>query len=136
EGLDAAFAGVAAWHAQVVRTLRPLRQRLKFGFEPVDPELVKRFRARIQKTEIDAEHIEQLALAASAAAAAPPRSQTGPTIGAGAGAAMAADPLAAYSARLEVKPGAEDMAALRVVLGTAFALPGDAVQGHLDRAFA
>jgi uncharacterized protein (TIGR02444 family) len=136
DALEAAFADIASWHAQVVRTLRPLRQRLKFGFAPVDPEVVKHFRARIQKIEIDAEHIEQLALAASAAAAGPPRPEIGATESAG----HAAQHAAAYLARLGVHPGgklgAEDMEGLRVILDAAFALPEDAVRAHLERAFA
>ena len=131
EPLEAAFAAIAPWHAQVVRTLRPLRQRLKFGFEPVDPEIVKRFRARIQKIEIDAEHIEQLALAASTAAAGPAR----PEIGAGEGAGHAARHTAVYFARLGAKPATEDLDALRVILVAAFALPEDAVRAHLERSF-
>ena len=132
EALDAAFAAVAAWHAQVVRTLRPLRQRLKFGFEPVDAALVKALRARIQKVEIDAEHVEQLALAASAAAKAPAR----PGLGTDAKVGHAALHAAAYFARIGATPGAEDFAALRVIIAAAFALPEDAVRAHVERAFA
>ncbi len=132
EALDAAFAAVAAWHAQVVRTLRPLRQRLKFGFEPVDAELVRALRSRIQKIEIDAEHLEQLTLAASAAASAPARA------GAGADdqARHAAQHAACYFARLGAKPAAEDFAALCVILAAAFALPEPALRAHLQRSFA
>lgn len=57
---------VGAWHDAVVRHLRVLRRRLKSPIGPVDPDLAQALRARIQKVEIDAEHIEQLALAADA----------------------------------------------------------------------
>lgn len=57
---------VAAWHDEVVRHLRALRRRLKSPIGPVDPDLAQALRARIQKVEIDAEHIEQLTLAADA----------------------------------------------------------------------
>jgi len=132
EALDAAFAAVASWHAQVVRTLRPLRQRLKFGFDPVDAALVKRLRAAIQSIEIDAEHLEQLTLAASPAAAAPARAG----LGAGERAGHAARHAAAYLAGIGAKPGAEDLEALRGILAAAFALPEEALRAHLDRAFA
>lgn len=129
--LDAAFAAVAAWHAQVVRTLRPLRQRLKFGFDPVDDALVKRLRAAIQKIELDAEHIEQLTLAASPAAAAPARSDARAEERAG----HAAGHAAAYFARVDAEAGADDRDALCVILAAAFALPEEALRAHLDRAF-
>lgn len=127
--LDGAFAAVATWHAQVVRTLRPLRQRLKFGFDPVDPELVRALRARIQKIEIDAEHVEQLTLAASAVAQAPAR----PGLDAAARLAQAAQHAAAYFARIAGKHDAEDIDRLCVILAAAFALPEPEVRAHLER---
>jgi uncharacterized protein (TIGR02444 family) len=62
--IAAKHAAVAEWHQAVVRHLRALRRRLKSPIEPVDPDLAQALRARIQKIEIDAEHIEQLTLAA------------------------------------------------------------------------
>jgi uncharacterized protein (TIGR02444 family) len=129
--LEAAFAAVASWHAEVVRTLRPLRRRLKAGFDSLDTELVQRLRARIQAIEIDAEHIEQLALAASAAAAAP----VCPGPGTDERVRHAALHAAAYLARIGATPGAEDLADLRVIIAAAFALPEDAVRAHVERAF-
>jgi uncharacterized protein (TIGR02444 family) len=129
--LDAAFAAVASWHAQVVRTLRPLRQRLKFGFDPVDPELVRALRARIQKIEIDAEHVEQLTLAASAAAQAPAQ----PGLDTGARLAHAAQHAAAYFARNASERDAGDIDRLCVILAAAFALPEPEVRAHLERSF-
>jgi uncharacterized protein (TIGR02444 family) len=130
--LDAAFAAVAAWHAQVVRALRPLRRQLKSGFAPVDPALVKSLRARIQKVEIDAEHVEQLALAATAAAQAPARRGLSAADRIG----HAAAHIAAYFARLGAAASAEDFADLRVIIAAAFALPEEAVRAHVERAFA
>jgi uncharacterized protein (TIGR02444 family) len=129
--LDAAFAAVATWHAQVVRTLRPLRQRLKFGFDPVEPELVRALRARIQKIEIDAEHVEQLTLAASAAARAPAQ----PNLAASERAAHAAQHTAVYFAHIAGKRDAADVDRLCVILVAAFALPEPEVRAHLERSF-
>jgi uncharacterized protein (TIGR02444 family) len=130
--LDAAFAAVAGWHQQVVRTLRPLRQRLKFGFDPVDDELVRALRARIQKIEIDAEHVEQLTLAASAAARAPARAG----LAAQERAAHAAQHVAAYFARIAGKRDGEDLDRLCVVLAASFDLPEPDLRAHLERSFA
>jgi uncharacterized protein (TIGR02444 family) len=132
EELAASFAAVTAWHAQVVRTLRPLRQRLKFGFDPVTAELVQGLRARIQKIEIDAEHIEQLTLAASPAAEALAR----PGLGAEEMAAHAAEHLAGYFQHLGAEPESADRDQLCVILAVAFALPANALRAHLERALA
>jgi uncharacterized protein (TIGR02444 family) len=129
EALDEAFAAVASWHRQVVRTLRPLRQRLKFGFEPVDAELVRALRSRIQKIEIDAEHVEQLTLAASAAARAPARAG----LAAQERAAHAAQHVAAYFERIAGKRDAEDLDKLGVILAASFDLPEPALRAHLER---
>jgi uncharacterized protein (TIGR02444 family) len=130
--LDAAFDAVAGWHDEVVRTLRPLRRRLKPGFDPIDAGLVQTLRARLQKVEIDAEHVEQLALAASDAALAPAR----PNLSAGERAAHAARHAAAYFARVPGTPGAEDLDRLCVIFAAAFDLPATVLRAHLDRAFA
>ena len=55
-------AAVAEWHQTVVRHLRSLRQRLKEPIGPVESDLAQALRARLQKIEIDAEHIEQVTL--------------------------------------------------------------------------
>jgi len=130
--LEAAFSAVAVWHAQVVRTLRPLRQRLKFGFDPVDASLVQHLRTRIQKIEIDAEHVEQLTLAASAPAAMPQRNG----LAAEERADHAAHNAAAYFAHIGAAPDSTDFDRLRAILAAAFALPEPALRGHLQRAFA
>ena len=53
------------WHQEVVRALRGVRTRMKEGLGSGHPDLVKQLRRRIQQTEIDCEHIEQLMLAVS-----------------------------------------------------------------------
>ena len=65
----AALTGlVAAWHRDVVRHLRHLRVALRPGFDGIPDTQVQSLRRRIQKAEIDAEHIEQLVLSDWAAA--------------------------------------------------------------------
>ena len=59
---------VATWHESVVKHLRSVRRALKDGIASAPPELAQALRAQIQAREIDAEHIEQLMLAASVAA--------------------------------------------------------------------
>lgn len=132
ERLGEAFAAAAAWHAEIVRNLRALRKRLKTPVGTADPALAQALRARIQKIEIDAEHVEQLALAAAPAAAAPARGG----LDAGTKASHAAAHVAIYFAGAGAGPGAEDMAALRTIFAAAFALPEAALHPHLDEAFA
>ena len=65
--VEAACAAVDAWHREIVRPLRSVRQRLKTALDECPPGgLQPALRARIQKIELDAEHIEQLRLAALA----------------------------------------------------------------------
>ena len=130
--LGEAFAAVEAWHGEIVRALRAVRKRLKTPIGPVDAAMAQALRARIQKIEIDAEHVEQLALAAASAAAAPARDRIDAETRAGHAALHAA----AYFARIGAAPGAEDQGELCVILAAAFALPAEAIRAHLARAFA
>jgi uncharacterized protein (TIGR02444 family) len=57
-GLEAARARVDAWHREVVRPLRAVRQRLKTGPAPAPNEITADLRRRLQQVEIDAELIE------------------------------------------------------------------------------
>jgi uncharacterized protein (TIGR02444 family) len=57
-GLEAARARVDAWHREVVRPLRAVRQRLKTGPAPAPNEITAHLRRRLQQVEIDAELIE------------------------------------------------------------------------------
>jgi uncharacterized protein (TIGR02444 family) len=56
--LEAARACVDAWHREVVRPLRAVRQRLKTGPAPAPNEITAHLRRRLQQVEIDAEVIE------------------------------------------------------------------------------
>ncbi|MFO0988317.1 MAG: TIGR02444 family protein [Alphaproteobacteria bacterium] len=131
EALAAAFDAVAGWHEAVVRTLRPLRRQLKSGFAPIEAGLVQALRARLQKVEIDAEHVEQLALAASAAAQAPAR----PGLAAAERAAHAARHVAHYFAHFGGTAGAADFGSLCGIFAAAFDLPAPALRAHLEAAF-
>jgi len=62
------LATVSTWQADAVQPLRALRRRLKLGFEGVTDAHRQTLRQQIQTAEIDAEHIEQLTLAASVSA--------------------------------------------------------------------
>jgi uncharacterized protein (TIGR02444 family) len=56
--LEAARAAVDAWHHEVVRPLRAVRQRLKTGPAPAPDDATARLRRQVQQVEIDAELIE------------------------------------------------------------------------------
>jgi len=130
--LGEAFDAVEAWHAEVVRHLRALRRRLKAPVGAADPALAQALRARIQKIEIDAEHIEQLTLVASAAAAGPPCATLDPD----ARAAHAAAHAAVYLARIGAEPDADSRSELAAILGAAFGMSAAAARRHVDDAFA
>lgn len=61
------IGAVHAWHHDVVRPLRAVRTLMKGGMAPAPADLTESLRQRIQKTEIDCEHTEQLMLAGSIA---------------------------------------------------------------------
>ncbi|MGB0632729.1 MAG: TIGR02444 family protein [Alphaproteobacteria bacterium] len=63
--MTAVTAAVSEWHHDVVRALRAVRVRMKGGVGDAPADLAESLRQRIQKTEIDCEHTEQLMLAAS-----------------------------------------------------------------------
>jgi uncharacterized protein (TIGR02444 family) len=73
--LERAELAVRAWQVEVVRPLRAVRQRLKAKLEDPDPvsvhegwpDLAQALRRRALALEIDAERLEQLALARSTA---------------------------------------------------------------------
>ena len=56
---------VAGWHQRVVRPLREVRRWLKDLGSAVAPDQAEALRQRIKRAELDAEHIEQLCLAAA-----------------------------------------------------------------------
>lgn len=104
---------IADWHDEVVRALRRVRRLLKEALGPIPETLQKSLRRRVQKVELEAEHIEQLALAAGYA----DRAGEGPVHER---AATARDNLAAYLAVLEIVPDKEDVCHARAVLAGAF----------------
>ena len=57
-GVEAARARVDAWHREVVRPLRAVRQRLKSGPAPAPNDVTARLRSEVQRIEIEAELIE------------------------------------------------------------------------------
>lgn len=57
-GVDAAQRRVDAWHREVVRPLRGVRQRLKTGPAPAPNDVTARLRRQLQQVEIDTELIE------------------------------------------------------------------------------
>ncbi len=56
--LEPARAHVEAWHREVVRPLRAVRQRLKTGPAPAPNDITARLRSTVQKIEIQAELIQ------------------------------------------------------------------------------
>jgi uncharacterized protein (TIGR02444 family) len=130
EGLARARESVAVWHESVVKHLRSVRRILKDGIPPAPAALSQALRAQIQAHEIDAEHIEQLMLAASV-----------DTLAVNAGAredARAADAVAnvgAYVQSLGMTATAADRAALaRIVLAAFPGVPGEAIEARLSGA--
>ena len=63
EQMETVAGAVHEWHEDIVRVLRALRTRMKGGMAHAPAELAESLRQRIQKTEIDCEHTEQLMLA-------------------------------------------------------------------------
>ena len=57
-GVETARARVEAWHREVVRPLRAVRQRLKTGPAPAPNDITAQLRSQVQKIEIQAELIE------------------------------------------------------------------------------
>lgn len=104
---------VADWHVKVVKHLRSLRRLMKTPFPGIDDGLAQGLRARVQKAEIDAEHVEQIALwqAAEELPAAAPGDRPEAT-----GLANAATYLRLIGART----GGQDAEDLRVILAAAF----------------
>jgi len=100
---------VGDWHEQVVRRLRALRVELRPGLPPAPDDLVQSLRRRIQKIEIDAEHIEQLVLSDWAAR------RTARATAAETRLADAAANAKAYLAWLGASKGAPDWAALGAI---------------------
>jgi uncharacterized protein (TIGR02444 family) len=117
EGVAQLHAAVADWHAEVVRGLRAVRKRLKDPVAGEDRTLALAVRKHVQKTEIDAEHIEQLMLA-SAGEALPASPARDPAEDARANAE-------AYFGHVGARLGARGRAALQTVVAAAVGRPPD-----------
>ncbi len=131
--LAAVREAVAAWHEEVVRPLRAVRRRLKTDALGAPAPLAEEVRRRIAAVEIDAEHVEQLMLAAAVERGADGgredggRAVDGRTDDGQAVDGRAADPMSAAAANLlgylealGVAPSTEDLADLAAVLAGAF----------------
>lgn len=112
---------VDRWHGEVVRHLRGVRKRLKEPIAGEDRTLALSLRRRIQKIEIDAEHIEQLMLAAALAG-----KKAKPATGDDARAASRAN-LDAYFTLIDAELGGDGRDRLETILDAAF--PGPAQAG-------
>jgi uncharacterized protein (TIGR02444 family) len=103
---------VAAWHNDVVRPLRQARRRLKAPGPAIPPALAEALRQEVKRIELDAEQIEQLALAAQLPDAEP---IAAPIV------ENAAAALGFYLDRLGVSPDETDRQNLSILLRAAFA---------------
>lgn len=116
-GVAGITEAVSSWHSEIVRGLRAVRKRLKDPVGGEDRDLALSIRKQVQKTEIDAEHIEQLMLAA-AAEALPDAIPRDPAEDARANAE-------AYFAHLQIELDDKDRAALRTIVAAAVGSPSD-----------
>lgn len=108
---------VSAWHGEIVRSLRTVRKRLKEPVGGEDRDLALSIRKRVQKIEIDAEHIEQLMLAAAA--------DTLPATAPGDPAEDARANAETYLAHLQIRPNGSDRASLQTIVAAAVGSPPD-----------
>jgi uncharacterized protein (TIGR02444 family) len=112
--LRRAEAAIEAWHIEVVRVLREVRQRLKRDRYPASAGLAAPFRRRIQAAELEAEHIEQLALAEIAPKALLALAPTEILV------RRAAEGVLGYLASLGDKPDAKARTNVAIILAGAF----------------
>ena len=112
--LARAQAVVARWHEEVVRGLRQVRMRLKREPHLASLDRAGDLRKRVQAAELEAEHIEQLALFGLAPSA---RDES---ISLAARAAAAAQGALSYLLSLGAKPDAEDRVNIAALLAGCF----------------
>ncbi len=112
DALGRVLAAVDEWHREVVRGLRAVRARLKVAARENTP-LAAGLRKEVAALEIDAEHVEQLMLAAAADRAAEAGRPTRRR------AADAVVNIAAYFNALGAPVAAADAAAIAAILGAA-----------------
>lgn len=118
--LPRALEAVRDWRDNVVLSLRTARRYLKGPVGAAERHLADNIRRVVAETEIHAEHVEQLMLAAAVQ-----RPGTG-AFDVAEQAAAAVGNLQAYLAHARVKPSRDDRAALRTVVAGAFPdLPED-----------
>lgn len=129
EALLAAAAAVAPWHGEIVRALRATRMRLKgeraplpAGTEAGLTALAESLRKRIAALELEAEHLEQLLLAATAPSPRPRRAQ----------AERAADGAIAVSAYLAFLGAPLDAADLRALAAVLMGVFPEASRGEIE----
>ena len=123
EGLRRAAAAVEPWHGQLVRGLRAVRVRLRRESAPLPQatdallaELAEALRKKVAAVELEAEHLEQLLLAASA----PPVLPESAAVPLAARARDAAGGALAYLALLGAPLDPADRSALLAVLAGVF----------------
>ena len=115
--IERLVAEVAAWRTEVLEPLRAVRTRLGQATAPGD--LAAALRGRVLAVEVDAEHVEQLALAAGVEPLAEAQSRAGP-------AATAARNLADYLAATGIEVDEADRADLAALVRAAFPELGEA----------
>jgi uncharacterized protein (TIGR02444 family) len=121
---------IGDWHHNVVRHIRWLRQHLKNPYSGIEDSLQQSLRARLQKIEIDAEHLEQLSLAGisrnmKTEESADHRTRIGVSAANG----------ALYLRAAGAEPDGEDAAAFATILSAAYGeYPTDAVLAHAHEA--
>jgi uncharacterized protein (TIGR02444 family) len=105
---------VGGWHRDVVRGLRAVRKRLKSHYDPAPPTMAAPLRRKLAAIELEAEHMEQVALGelAPALPAKPPSEPTRVV--------DAAKGIVAYLRLLGAGPGDEDQVSLATILAGAF----------------
>lgn len=113
--IDAAVSASNEWHHIVVKGLRHVRQALKDGFPDVDQDLAQALRSEVQKTEINAEHLEQLILVDAV-----PREPSRADAPEGGRARDAAENLQLYARAAGMTLGARDGGDITLILGRAF----------------
>lgn len=111
----AALAATDRWHRTVVKGLRLVRRALKERFPDAPADLREQLRGEIQKTEINAEHLEQLMLVAAV-----PREPSRAALPAEARARDVAESVRQYLAVLEIRFEPRDVVDFAHVLGKAF----------------
>ncbi len=113
-GIETALALVRPWQDEVVAPLRSARKRLKHARVSAPGTTLEALRRRVADAELDAEHVEQLMLAATRSRGA------GADVSAAGGPADAAANLRSYFDAMGVAVGETDLADLTALLAGVF----------------